>query len=86
MRVEAFIIKSLRMKAHFVGQVEELPDRGLITRLDRLPGWRLHCGECSLPAAKVAKTWSVRQIHERPGLPTAPSSFLAPPNPSLRRW
>ncbi len=56
MRLETCIRKSLRMKAHFVTQVEELPDGGLVAHVDRLPGRRLCCGECGRPAAKVAPT------------------------------
>ncbi len=56
MRMETFIRKSLGMKAHFVVQVEELPGGGLLAHVDRLPGRRLHCGECGRPAAKVART------------------------------
>lgn len=48
--------KSVGIKAHFVVQIEELPDGGLVAQVDRLPGRRLHCGECGSPAAKMAKT------------------------------
>jgi len=56
MRMETFIRTSLGMKAHFVVRVEELPEGELLAQVDRLPGRRLQCGECGLPAAKVAKT------------------------------
>jgi transposase len=56
MRLETCIRKSLRMKAHFVTQVEALPDGGWVAHIDRLPGRRLCCGACGRPAAKVAPT------------------------------
>jgi len=56
MRLETFIRKSLRMKAHTVVKVEDLPGGGLVAQVDRLPSRRLCCGECGRPAAKVAAT------------------------------
>ncbi len=56
MRLETFIRKSLRMKAHCVTQVEERPDGGVVAHVDRLPGRHLRCGECGCPVAKVAPT------------------------------
>lgn len=56
MRMETFIRKSLGLKAHTVVKVEELPDGGLVAQVERLGNRTLRCGECGLPAPKVAKT------------------------------
>jgi transposase len=57
MRMETFIRKALRLKAHTVVQVEEGETAGhLVAHLDRLGHRRLRCGECGLVAARAAPT------------------------------
>ena len=57
MRMETFIRKSLRLKAHYVVTVEEEPVPGaLIVQIERLGHRRLRCGVCGRPATCVAPT------------------------------
>ena len=57
MRMETFIRKALRLKAHTVVKVEEDEAAGaLIVHLDRLGHRRLRCGVCGLEAKRVAPT------------------------------
>jgi transposase len=57
MRLETFIRKSLRLKAHMVTKVEEREAEGaLVVHIDRLGQRRLRCGECGLHASRVAPT------------------------------
>jgi len=55
MRMETFIRKQLKMKAHWVPKVEETPE-GVVVWIDRLGQRPLRCGRCNLP---------VRQVHSR---------------------
>ena len=45
MRMETYIRKSLRMKAHWVTEVVET-EEGWVARVDRLGNRRLRCGHC----------------------------------------
>ena len=57
MRMETFIKKSLRLKAHTVGKVEEGEGEGvLVVYIERLGSRRLRCGECGLQTQRVAPT------------------------------
>ena len=57
MRMETFIRKALRLKAHTVVKVEEDEAAGaLIVHLDRLGHRRLRCGVCGLEATRLAPT------------------------------
>ncbi len=55
MRMETFIRKSLRLKAHTVVKAEEREAEGeLVVHIERLGHRRLRCGECGLEASRVA--------------------------------
>jgi transposase len=55
MRIETFIRKGLRLKAHFVIKVEEdEAAKELVIHLDRREHRRLHCGECGRAALRIA--------------------------------
>jgi transposase len=57
MRMETFIRKGLRLKAHRVIEVEQDEVAGeLVVHLDRLGHRRLRCGECGREAPRVAPT------------------------------
>jgi transposase len=57
MRMETFIRKALRLKAHTVVKVEEDEAAGALSvYLDRLGHRRLRCGTCGLAAQRVAST------------------------------
>jgi len=57
MRMETFIRKGLRLKAHRVVKVEEEEGAEALTvYLDRIGERRLHCGVCGRPARRVAGT------------------------------
>jgi hypothetical protein len=57
MRMETFIRKALRLKAHKVVTVEEDEAVGELTiHLDRVGQRRLRCGVCGLEARRVAGT------------------------------
>lgn len=57
MRMETFIRKSLRLKAHTVVKVEEREGEGvLVVYIERLGSRRLRCGECGLQTQRVAPT------------------------------
>ena len=57
MRMETFIRKALRLKAHTVVKVEEDEAAGeLVVHLERLGQRRLRCGVCGLEAPRVAPT------------------------------
>lgn len=57
MRMETFIRKALRLKAHLVVKVEEDEAAGaLIVHLERLGHRRLRCGACGLEAPRVFPT------------------------------
>ena len=55
MRIETFIRRALRLKAHRVVRVEENEAaKELVIHLDRREQRRLHCGECGRQAGRVA--------------------------------
>ena len=57
MRMETFIRKSLRLKAHTVVKVElREADEGLVVQIERLGHRRLRCGACGGEARRVAPT------------------------------
>jgi ribosomal protein L34E len=57
MRMETFIRKGLRLKAHRVIEVEHDMAAGeLVVHLDRRGHRRLRCGECGREAPRVAPT------------------------------
>lgn len=57
MRMETFIRKALRLKAHTVVRVEADEAAGeLVVHLERLGHRRLRCGACGLEASRVAPT------------------------------
>ena len=57
MRMETFIRKGLRLKAHSVVKVEEdEAAQELIIHLDRREHRRLYCGECGRAARRIAPT------------------------------
>ena len=57
MRMETFIRRALRLKAHTVVKVEEDETAGeLVVHLDRVGHRRLRCGECGREARRVAPT------------------------------
>ena len=57
MRMETFIRKALRLKAHMVVKVEEDEAAGaLVVHLERLGQRRLRCGVCGLEVPRVAPT------------------------------
>lgn len=57
MRMETFIRKSLKLKAHRVARVEEREaEQTLVVHVERLRQRRLRCGECGRTASRVAPT------------------------------
>ena len=57
MRMETFIRKGLRLKAHSVVQVEEdEAAQELVIHLDRREHRRLYCGECGRATLQIAPT------------------------------
>ena len=52
MRLESFIRKSLRLKAHTVTEVQERPD-GMLVRIDWIQGRRVRCGACGRRTPRV---------------------------------
>jgi transposase len=60
MRLESFIRKSLRLKAHSVTEVQERPDEMLV-RIDWIRGRRVRCGACGRRAARVVHRQAERR-------------------------
>lgn len=60
MRLETFIRKSLRLKAHTVTEVQERPD-GVLVRIDRIQGRRVRCGACGRRTPRVVHRQSERR-------------------------
>lgn len=57
MRMETFIRKSLRLKAHMVTEIQEREaEQSLVVHVERLGQRRLRCGECRRQASRVAPT------------------------------
>jgi len=80
MRLETFIRKSLGMKAHTVGKAADLPDGGVVARIERLPGRRLCCGACGRPALKVAGTRRPARLWQDLVLRDQPLWLVYPPS------
>lgn len=57
MRMETFIRKSLRLKAHMVTEIQEREaEQSLVVHVERLGQRRLRCGACGRTASRVAPT------------------------------
>lgn len=57
MRMETFIRKSLRLKAHLATEIQEREaEQSLVVHMERLGQRRLRCGECGRPTSRVAPT------------------------------
>ena len=52
MRLETFIRKSLRLKAHTVTEVKDDPS-GVLVRIDWIQGRRVRCGRCARKVSRV---------------------------------
>jgi len=70
MRMETFIRKSLRLKAHTVTEVEERPD-GVLVRIDFIRGRRVRCGGCGRLTSRVVhrraeRRWRDLSLRDRP--------------------
>lgn len=70
MRLETYIRKSLRLKSHFIVQIEEEEDH-LIARVERIEGRHLCCGVCGLKTSRTCgrlkeRQWRDLTIRDKP--------------------
>ncbi len=78
MRMETFIRKQLRMKAHWVTKVEATPE-GLVAWVERRGQRRLRCGECGRPARQVLRRDPARSWRHLP-LGSEPCALVYQPH------
>lgn len=70
MRLETYIRKSLRLKSHFIVQIEE-GEKHLIARVERIEGRHLFCGVCGLKTSHTCgrlkeRRWRDLTIRDKP--------------------
>jgi transposase len=70
MRLETYIRKSLKLKSHFIVQIEE-EEKYLIARVERIEGRHLSCGVCGLKTSHTCgrlkeRRWRDLTIRDKP--------------------